>query len=49
MKVIQLLISNGRGGAETTIYDFVEYLIQKNIDVKLLINDEIFKYFCVGK
>ncbi|MHA1395001.1 MAG: glycosyltransferase family 4 protein [Promethearchaeota archaeon] len=45
MRIIELLISNGRGGAETTIYDFVEYLIQKNIDVKLLLNDEIFKYF----
>lgn len=45
MRIVEFIISNGYGGAETVVHELSRYLIQKNLDVKIFLNQEIKEYF----
>lgn len=45
MKILEFLISSDRGGAEATIYDFSKFMINKDVDLKILLNYNLLKYF----
>ncbi|MHA1757744.1 MAG: glycosyltransferase family 4 protein [Promethearchaeota archaeon] len=45
MKIVELLISSGLGGAEKSVHDLTKCLLDQGINVKLFLNQEIIKYF----
>lgn len=45
MRIVELLISTGRGGAEKSVFDLSKCLINHGCEVKLFLNKEIIKYF----
>jgi len=45
MKICFIVISNGWGGGENIVHQLTSSLIKKNINVSIILNNEIKKYF----
>lgn len=45
MNICFILISDGWGGGETVVYQMIHHLIKKNVDVSLILNNEMERYF----